>query len=91
MIERLTLETNVASIEARPISIARQTALQPKLPQLNNEALNLVPNCRINPRLANVAWPIDQVSKLSDGNPRRWCKVDVSEIVEQAHARYSGD
>ena len=83
-IEKLTLETNVASVDAT-VNLDRATgSFKAKASaQLNNEALNLVPNCRINPRLANVAWPIDCRGKLSDGNPRRWCKVDVSEIVEQ--------
>lgn len=83
-IEKLTLETNVASIEATANLDRATGSFKAKASaQLNNEALNLVPNCRINPRLANVAWPIDCRGKLSDGNPRRWCKVDVSEIVEQ--------
>ena len=83
-IEKLTLETNVASIEATAnLDRATDSFAAKASAQLNNEALNLVPNCRINPRLANVAWPIDCRGKLSDGNPRRWCKVDVSEIVEQ--------
>jgi len=83
-IEKLTLETNVASIEATAnLDRATDSFTAKASAQLNNEALNLVPNCRINPRLANVAWPIDCRGKLSDGNPRRWCKVDVSEIVEQ--------
>ena len=84
IIERLTLETNVASVEATAnLDRATDSFTAKASAQLNNEALNLVPNCRINPRLANVAWPIDCRGKLSDGNPRRWCKVDVSEIVEQ--------
>ena len=84
VIERLTLETNVASIEATAnLDRATDSFTAKASAQLNNEALNIVPNCRINPRLANVAWPIDCRGKLSDGNPRRWCKVDVSEIVEQ--------
>ena len=83
-IERLTLETNVASVEATAnLDRATDSFTAKASAQLNNEALNLVPNCRINPRLANVAWPIDCRGKLSNGNPRRWCKVDVSEIVEQ--------
>ena len=83
-IEALTLETNVASIEATAnLDRATDSFTAKASAQLNNEALNLVPNCRINPRLANVAWPIDCRGKLSDGNPRRWCKVDVSEIVEE--------
>ena len=83
-IEKLTLETNVASIEATAnLDRATDSFTAKASAQLNNEALNLVPNCRINPRLANVAWPIDCRGKLSDGNPRRWCKVDVSETVEQ--------
>ena len=84
IIERLTLETNVASVEATAnLDRATDSFTAKASAQLNNEALNLVPNCRINPRLANVAWPIDCRGKLSNGNPRRWCKVDVSEIVEQ--------
>lgn len=83
-IEKLTLETNVAAIEAfANFDRATNSFTAKASAQLNNEALNLVPNCRINPRLANVAWPIDCRGKLSDGNPRRWCKVDVSEIVEE--------
>jgi len=83
-IEKLTLETNVASVDATANLDRATGSFKAKASaQLNNEALNLVPNCRINPRLANVAWPIDCRGKLSDGNPRRWCKVDVSEIVEQ--------
>lgn len=84
IIERLTIETNVASIEGTAnLDRATDSFTAKASAQLNNEALNLVPNCRVNPRLANVAWPIDCRGKLSDGNPRRWCKVDVSEIVEQ--------
>ena len=84
IVERLTLETNVASVEATAnLDRATDSFTAKASAQLNNEALNLVPNCRINPRLANLAWPIDCRGKLSDGNPRRWCKVDVSEIVEQ--------
>ena len=84
IIERLTLETNVASVEATAnLDRATDSFTAKASAQLNNEALNLVPNCRINPRLANVAWPIDCRGKLSNGNPRRWCKVDVLEIVEQ--------
>ena len=83
-IEKLTLETNVASIEASVNLDRRTDSFTAKASaQLNNEALNLVPNCRINPRLADIAWPIDCRGNLSDDNPRRWCKVDVSEIVEQ--------
>ena len=83
-IEKLTLETNVASIEASVNLDRRTDSFTAKASaQLNNEAFNLVPNCRINPRLADIAWPIDCRGNLSDGNPRRWCKVDVSEIVEQ--------
>ena len=83
-IEKLTLETNVASVDATANLDRATGSFKAKASaRLNNEALNLVPNCRINPRLANVAWPIDCRGKLSDGNPRRWCKVDVSEIVEQ--------
>ena len=83
-IEALTLETNVASIEATAnLDRVSDSFTATASAQLNNEALNLVPNCSINPRFANVAWPIDCRGKLSDGNPRRWCKVDVSEIVEQ--------
>jgi len=83
-IEKLTLETNVASVDATANLDRATGSFKAKASaQLNNEALNLVPNCRINPRLANVAWPIDCRGKLSDGNPRHWCKVDVSEIVEQ--------
>ena len=83
-IEKLTLETNVASVEATAnLDRATDSFTAKASAQLSNEALNIVPNCRINPRLANVAWPIDCRGKLSDGNPRRWCKVDVSEIVEQ--------
>ena len=83
-IEKLTLETNVASVEATAnLDRATDSFTAKASAQLNNEALHLAPNCRINPRLANVAWPIDCRGKLSDGNPRRWCKVDVSEIVEQ--------
>ena len=83
-IEKLTLETNVASIEATAnLDRATDSFTAKASAQLNKKALNLVPNCKINPRLANVAWPIDCRGKLSDGNPRRWCKVDVSEIVEQ--------
>ena len=84
IIERLTLETNLASVEATAyLDRATDIFTAKASAQLNNEALHLVPNCRINPRLANVAWPIDCRGKLSNGNPRRWCKVDVSEIVEQ--------
>lgn len=83
-IEKLTLETNVASIEASVNLDRRTDSFTAKASaQLNNEALNLVPNCRINPRLADIAWPIDCRGNLSDDNPRRWCKVDVSKIVEQ--------
>ena len=83
-IEKLTLETNVASIEVTAnLDRATDSFTAKASAQLNNEALNLLPNCKINPRLANVAWPIDCRGKLSDSNPRRWCKVDVSEIVEQ--------
>ena len=83
-IEKLTLETNVASVEATAnLDRATDSFTAKASAQLSNEALNIVPNCRINPRLANVAWPIDYRGKLSDGNPHRWCKVDVSEIVEQ--------
>lgn len=83
-IEGLTLETNVALIKATAnLNRATDSFTAKASVQLNNDALNLVPNCRINPRVANVAWPVDCRGKLSDGNTRRWCKVDVSEIVEQ--------
>ena len=78
-IEKLTLETNVASVEATAnLDRATDSFTAKASAQLSNEALNIVPNCRINPRLANVAWPIDYRGKLSDGNAHRWCKVDVS-------------
>lgn len=83
-IEKLILETNVASIEATANLDRATDSFSAKASlQLNTEALSRVPNCRINPRLADVAWPVDCRGKLNDGNPRRWCKVDVSEIVEQ--------
>lgn len=83
-IEKLILETNVASIEATAnLDRATDSFSAKASVQLNTEALSRVPNCRINPRLADVAWPVDCRGKLNDGNPRRWCKVDVSEIVEQ--------
>ena len=83
-IENLILETNMASIEAVANLDRLSDGFAAKASaKLNTEALNLVPNCRINRRLADVTWPIDCSGNLSDGNPRRWCKVDVSEIVEQ--------
>ena len=51
--------------------------------KLNTETLSSVPNCRINPRLADIAWPINCRGQLNDGTARSWCTVDVSKIVEE--------
>lgn len=83
-IDSLILETNALFIEATAkLDRATDGFSAKAAAKLNTEALGSVPNCRINPRLTDISWPIDCRGSLSDGNPRRWCKVDVSEVLEQ--------
>ena len=82
--DSLVLETSALLIEATAnLDRATDNFSAKAAAKLNIEVLGSMPNCRINPRLTDIAWPINCRGNLNDGNTRRWCKVDVSEIVEQ--------
>lgn len=82
--DSLVLETSALLIEATAnLDRATDNFSAKAAAKLNIEVLGSMPNCRINPRLTDIAWPINCRGNLHDGNTRRWCKVDVSEIVEQ--------
>ena len=84
MIDELTFATDALSIVAQG-SIDRATTKfsATAVANLNARVLNERPNCKINPRLAEVQWPIRCQGMTESGSPRSWCAIDVSTILQQ--------
>ena len=84
MVDELTFATEALSVIAQG-SIDRATTKfsATAVANLNARALNERPNCKINPRLAEVQWPIQCQGTTESGSPRSWCAVDVSTILQQ--------
>ena len=84
MVDELTFATDALSVVAQG-SLDRATTKfsATAVANLNARALNERPNCKINPRLAEVQWPIQCQGMTESGSPRSWCAVDGSTILQQ--------